>query len=610
MYGWHLKILRINLTTRTIKTEDVDPKIARDYLGGRGWAIHYMYKEMNPMAEPLSPENMLIFATGPLTATPAPTGNRYMVVTKSPLTGALAHSNSGGEFPTWMKRTGFDLFIFEGKASEPVYILVNEDQIEIRSAAHVWGKDTHETTDILKAETSAEARVACIGPAGENLALMAAIMNDKHRAAARSGVGAVMGSKNLKAVVAMGNKNPALHNPEAMRAISVGTSKEVGADVKKGSNMRIYGTSYVPQVTNTLGILPTRNFLQGTFEHVHNIDGDALKDNYLIRHTPCYRCPLSCGRLTEVPDGPYKGKGEGPEYETISSLGTGCGVSNLAALVKANYLCNEYGMDTITTGMTIAVAMEMYEKGYLTEEQIGMPLKFGDHDAMIAMIKKMAYNEGFGQDLAMGSYRLAEKYGHPELAVTTRKQEFPGYDPRGSQGMGLLYATSNKGASHMEGDVAYEEVFGVPVKENPLSTDGKAELVKHFQDSFALIDASGLCVFVAIRYVFEKERLILPRVLSEMMNLTTGAGYTPEEVMKAADRVYTLERMFLIKAGSGPEWDTLPTRMLHEPLPDGPAKGKVVELDKMLPDFYKERGWDEQGYPTQEKLMELELPLN
>lgn len=610
MYGWHLKILRVNLTTRKVTTEDVDPKIARDYLGGRGWAIHYMYKEMDPAVDPLSPENMLIFATGPLTATPAPTGNRYMVVTKSPLTGALAHSNSGGEFPTWMKRTGFDLFIFEGKASEPVYILVNEDQVEVRSAAHLWGKDTHETTDILKGETSAEARVACIGPAGENLALMAAIMNDKHRAAARSGVGAVMGSKNLKAVVAMGNKNPPLHDPEAMRSISVETSKNVGADVKKGSNMRIYGTSYVPQVTNTLGILPTRNFLQGTFEHVHNVDGDALKNQYLIRHTPCYRCPLSCGRLTEVPDGPYKGKGEGPEYETISSLGTGCGVSNLAALVKANYLCNEYGMDTITTGMTIAVAMEMYEKGYISEDVVGMPLKFGDHDAMIEMIKLMAYNNGFGKDLAQGSYRLAEKYGHPELAVTTRKQEFPGYDPRGSQGMGLLYATSNKGASHMEGDVAYEEVFGVPVKENPLTTEGKPELVKHFEDSFALMDSSGVCVFVGIRYMFNKDRMILPKILSEMMNLATGAGYTSEEAMQAADRVYTLERMFLIKAGSGPEWDVLPYRMLNEPLPDGPAKGRVVELDKMLPEFYEKRGWDEKGYPTQKKLMELGLPLN
>jgi aldehyde:ferredoxin oxidoreductase len=605
MYGWHHRLLRVNLTTQQITTEEVDPRVARDYLGGRGWAIHYLYREVDPLVDPLAPENKLIFATGPLTATPAPTGNRYMVVTKSPLTGALAHSNSGGDFPTWMKRTGFDMFIIEGKSPEPVYLFVNEDQIEIRPAAHLWGKDTHETTDLLKAETSDEARVACIGPAGEHLALMAAIMNDKHRAAARSGVGAVMGSKNLKAVVAMGNRNPPMVEEEAMKALSVTVSKEVGADVKKGSNLRVYGTAYVPAVTNTLGILPTHNFLQGTFEHVDKVDGVALKNSYLIRHTPCYRCPISCGRLTEVPDGPYKGKGEGPEYETISSLGTGCGVSNLAALTKANYLCNEFGMDTITTGMTIAAAMEMYEKGYIPESVIGQPLRFGDHDAMIAMIKKMAYREGFGNDLAEGSYRLAEKYGHPEIAVTTRKQEFPGYDPRGSQGMGLLYATSNKGASHMEGDVAYEEVFGVPVKENPLTTEGKPELVKRFEDSFALIDSSGLCVFLAIRYVFSKERMVWPERLAMLMNLTTGAGYTPEEVLLAAERVYNLERMFILKAGSTE--DTLPHRMLHEPLPDGPAKGKVVELDKMLPEFYELRGWDEKGWPTKEKLEELGL---
>jgi aldehyde:ferredoxin oxidoreductase len=607
MYGWHLKLLRINLTTKKITREEIDPKIARDFIGGRGVAMHYLYNEVDPMVDPLAPENKMIFATGPLTATPAPTGNRYMVVTKAPLTGAVAHSNSGGEFPTWMKRTGFDLFIFEGKSPEPVYLFVNEDQAELRPAAHLWGKDTHETTDILKGEISQDARVACIGPAGENLALMAGIINDKNRAAARSGVGAVMGSKNLKAVVAMGNKNPEMHNAEGMKNLSVDTSKNVGADVKKGSNMRIYGTSYVPAVTNVLGIFPTRNFQQGTFERTHNIDGDALKNQYLIRHTPCYRCPLSCGRLTEVPDGPYKGKGEGPEYETISSLGSGCGVSNLAALLKANYLCNEYGMDTIGTGMTIAAAMELYEKGYVTDEIVGQSLRFGDHDAMIAMIKKMAYNEGFGKDLAQGSYRLCEKYGHPEIAVTTRKQEFPGYDPRGSQGMGLLYATSNKGASHMEGDVAYEEVFGVPVKEDPHSTDGKAELVKHFQDSFALIDSAGLCVFVALRYVFNKERLILPERLSEMLTLTTGVDYTPEEALKAAERVYNLERMFVMKAGSTE--DTLPPRMLNEPLPDGPAKGRVAELAKMLPEFYVRRGWDEKGWPTKEKLKELGLPL-
>lgn len=606
MYGWHGRILRINLNTGKASSEEIDPKIAKDYIGGRGWAIRYLADEVDPRVDPFSPDNKLIFATGPLTATTAPTGNRYMVVTKSPLTGALAHSNSGGDFPTWMKRTGHDMFIFEGRAEEPVYVWVNEDQVEIRPAAHLWGKDVHETTDILLGETDAKAKVACIGPAGENLVLMAAIMNDKHRAAARSGVGAVMGSKNLKAVVVMGRKNPDLYDDEGMRRYSVELSKQVGVDIKKGSSLRVYGTAYVPQVTNTLGILPTRNFQTGVFEGVDSIDGVALKEKYLISHKPCYRCPISCGRLTAVDEEEYAGKGEGPEYETIASLGSACGVDNLAALTKANYYCNELGLDTISTGLTIAAAMELYEMGVIGIDEIGRPLPFGDADAVIDMVQKIAYRDGFGDELAEGSFRLAERYNHPEVSVTARKQEFPGYDPRGSQGMGLLYATSNKGASHMEGDVAYEEVFGTPVKADPLSTDGKGELVARFQDAFALIDSGGICVFFAVRYVFTKEMMIWPVQLSRLLNLTTGADYSPEEAIQAAERVYNLERMFLIGAGSGPEQDTLSPRMLHEPMPDGPAKGRVVDLEIMLSEYYQVRDWP-GGIPSEEKLSSLGL---
>ncbi|GAB4504700.1 MAG: aldehyde ferredoxin oxidoreductase family protein [Anaerolineales bacterium] len=605
MYGWHGKLLRINLSTRKVTIEDIPAQVCKDYIGGRGVAIRYLYDEVDPLVDPLSPENKLIFATGPLTATTAPTGNRYMVVTKSPLTGALAHSNSGGDFPTWMKRTGFDLFIFEGKASEPVYVWVNEEQVEVRPAAHLWGKDVHETTDVLLSETSPDAKVACIGPAGENLVLMAAIMNDKHRAAARSGVGAVMGSKNLKGVVVLGSKNPAFYDDAGMRAFSLELNKEVGVDVKKGSSLRIYGTAYVPQVTNTLGILPTRNFQTGVFEGVSNIDGVALREKYLVSHKPCYRCPIACGRLTAVDDEKYAGKGEGPEYETIASLGSACGIDNLAALTKANYRCNELGLDTISTGLTIAAAMELYERGILDDSVTGRPLRFGDGDAVIEMVEKTAYRQGFGKQLAEGSYRLAQHYEHPEVSVTARKQEFPGYDPRGSQGMGLLYATSNKGASHMEGDVAYTEVFGVPLKADPLTTDGKAELVARWQDAFALIDSGGLCVFFSVRYVFSKEYMIWPNRLAKVMNLTTGANYTEEEIMRAAERVYNLERLFILKAGS--TVDTLPPRMLNEPLPEGPAKGRVAELEKMLPDYYAYRGWDEKGWPTQQKLQELGL---
>ncbi|RLD04646.1 MAG: hypothetical protein DRI32_05315 [Chloroflexi bacterium] len=412
-----------------------------------------------------------------------------------------------------------------------------------------------------------------------------------------------MGSKNLKGVVAYGKKNPAFADDEAMRDLSKLLYKEVGADMKAGSNLRIHGTAYVPQVTNALGILPTRNWQSGIFEGVDTIDGPTLTNNYLIKPKACYRCPIACGRLTEVKGGKYAGKGEGPEYETISAFGSGCGVSNLAAVIKANYWCNELGLDTISTGMTIASAMEMVEKGIISEDEVGLPLRFGEADAMIEMVQKMAYREGFGNELAEGSYRLADKFGHPELAITTRKQEFPGYDPRGSQGMGLLYATSNKGASHMEGDVAYEEVFGTPVKEDGLSTVGKGELVKRFQDAFALIDSAGLCVFLALRYLFNADRMIFPIRLAQLMTYTTGVNYSPEEVLKAAERVYNLERLFLLKAGS--TVDTLPPRMLNEPLPEGPAKGHVNRLGDMLPDYYVERGWDENGVPTEEKLEEL-----
>jgi aldehyde:ferredoxin oxidoreductase len=404
-----------------------------------------------------------------------------------------------------------------------------------------------------------------------------------------------------------GTKNPAFSDDGGMRELSLVLNKEVGADIRKGSSLREFGTSYVPQITNALGILPTRNFQSGIFEGVDHIDGVALNKSFLINHKPCFRCPIACGRLTAVPEGKYSGKGEGPEYETIASIGSACGVDDLAGILKANYRCNELGLDTISAGLTIATAMEMYEKGIINDEQSSQALRFGDIDAVIAMIEKIALREGFGNELAEGSYRLAEKYGHPEMSVTARKQEFPGYDPRGSQGMGLLYATSNKGASHMEGDVAYEEVFGVPVKIDPLSTEGKAELVARFQDAFALIDSAGMCVFFTLRYVFSKDKMVWPIRLTELLNLTTGANYSPTEAMLAAERIFTLERLFLIGAGSGPEFDTLSPRMLKEPLIAGPAAGRVVDLEKMLPDYYQVRGWGVDGIPTSEKLALLGL---
>ncbi|HEC33839.1 MAG TPA: aldehyde ferredoxin oxidoreductase [Chloroflexi bacterium] len=607
MFGWYGKVLRVNLTNEEISVETVDPQAAKDFIGGRGWAIKYLYDEVDPTVDPLALENKLIFGTGPLTATPAPTGNRYMVVTKSPLTGALSCSNSGGMFPTEMKRTGFDLFIFEGKAERPVYLWVNDDQVEIRPAEHVWGKTVPETEDILLEETDPKAKVACIGPAGERLVKIASIMNDKHRAAGRSGVGAVMGSKNLKAVVVRGTQKVALAEPDQMQELCRLVRDEVNRDVKKGSALREYGTAYVPIVTNEVGILPTRNFQSGVFEGVGGITGRVLKEKYLIRPRPCFGCPIACGRLTRVEDPVYSGEGEGPEYETIAALGSACGVDNMAAVTKANYLCNELGLDTISAGMTIACAMEMYEKGVLPESDVGYPLRFGDADAAIDLVEKTAYRENFGDTLAEGSYRLAEKYGHPEFSITAKKLEFPGYDPRGSKGMGLLYATSNIGASHMAGDLAYAEVFGVPEKLDPLTVEEKPRLIKRFEDAFAVVDAAGLCVFLSIRYLFDPDVNLWPTRLTRLMNYATGAGYMEETLLQAGERIFNLERLFLLKAGFTREDDTLPKRMLEEPMPDGPARGHVVELDQMLPEFYRLRGWDEEGVPTDAKLAELGL---
>ena len=608
MDGWHGQILHVDLTTGAIREEALSKRVALKYFGARGLAIKALLEEMDPRADPLSPENVLIMATGPLTSTPAPTGNRYLVITKSPLTGAIAYSNSGGVFPTMLKRTGYDLVVLKGRAPRPVYLSIGERQAELRDASHLWGAETQVTEDRLREEMGEQIRVACIGPAGENLALFAAIVNDKHRAAARSGVGAVMGSKNLKAVVVRGALRPTLHDESALREVVRTAVGELAGAIKSGHAMRIYGTAYVPDVTNAAGVLPTHNFQYGQFEGAERINGPTLSQHFLIRNGGCYACPLACARITEVKGevwgAEFAGSGEGPEYETIGSLGSACGIDSMAAITKANYLCNELGLDTISMGLTVACAMEMYTKGILTEQQIGRPLPFGDAQGLLDMIRLTAYRRGFGEELAQGSWRLAQRYGHPEMSLTAKKQEFPAYDPRGLKGMGLLYATSNKGASHMAGDTAYTELFGVGRKLDGLAYEGKADLVRHFQDVFTLMDSAGVCVFVALRYTLDTANGYLPTRLTEIVNHATGARYTPKTMLRAAERIYNLERLFLVKAGLTRADDSLSPRMA-EPMPAGPIEGETFDLARLLDAYYATRGWDAEGVPTPGKLTEL-----
>jgi len=608
MNGWMGKILRVDLSTKKITQEVLEPQTAKDYIGGRGLGIYYMNKELDPKCDPLSSENMIIMATGPLTGTGAPTGARYMVMTKSPLTGAITCSNSGGMFPREFKRTGFDAIIFSGKAKGPVYLNIDNGSIELRPAGHLWGKTTHDTTDILLQETDAKAKIACIGPAGEKQVLFASIMNDKDRAAGRSGVGAVMGSKNLKAVVVRGKEKIELADKDKFKSFNKEILDRFKAEVKKTPlGLTINGTAGVVTATQHLGVLPTKNWQQGTFDGWDSIHGEKLTEKYLVTNSACFSCPIGCGRKTKVEDSKFAGEGEGPEYETLYAMGSNCMVDNLAAIIKANYLCNELGMDTITMGATLACAMELADRGYITKDEIGSELKWGDADALVEFTRKTGNREGFGDKLAQGSYRLASQYGHPELSITSKKQEFPGYEPRGAQAMGLAYATSPIGGSHMRGDPAYFELFGIPEPVDPHEWKGKAAPTISFQDLSAIIDSAGLCIFFAVRNLAEKKLSVEPTGILEYINAATGANYTLEELMLAGKRIINAERQFLVKAGFSRKDDSLPERLTKTPMPKGPAKGMVCHLDGMLDEYYKIRNWNQDGVPEQAELEKLGL---
>ena len=413
MHGWRGKVLRVDLSQSKIHEEPLDPQVARDYIGGRGLGVYYLLKEADPQCDPLGPENPLIMAVSPLTGTRAPTGARYMVMTKSPLTGAITCSNSGGYFPAEIKKAGLDMIVFEGKARDPVYLWIDRGRGEIRPAGHLWGKTTHECHDALLEETDEKARIACIGPAGERRVRFASINNDKDRVAGRSGVGAVMGSKNLKAVVVRGEDEVPLWDEKAFKEVCRRYRNNFQEATKENPPaLRVHGTAVTVMATQNRGVLPTRNFQQGTFEGWQGIHGETLTEKYLVRAKACFSCPIACGRVTHVTEGPYKGEGEGPEYETVYALGSDCGVDNLAAVTKANYLCNELGLDTISMGATIACAMELSERGYLSEGELGRPLRFGDGQALVDLTRMTARREGFGDILAEGSLRMAEQYGH------------------------------------------------------------------------------------------------------------------------------------------------------------------------------------------------------
>ncbi len=599
MKGYTGTFLRIDLTNQNVKEEKLDPKIAEDYIGARGLAVKYFYDEVAADIDPLSPENKLFLATGPLTGTMANAGGRLDVVTKGPLTGGIAGSNTGGYWGSELKYAGYDMLVFEGKSDSPVYIWIDNGKVEVRDASHLWGKNTYETDTKLRDETHKEARVLNIGPAGENQVLFSNIMNDRDRAAGRTGVGAVMGSKNLKAVVVRGKKGVQVDDKEKFMETAFEVKKKINEQGLTGEGLAALGTASLVNVVNEHGNLPVRNFQESRFENADKVSGETLAENLLIKNKACFGCSMACGRVTEVVSGKFKGKGEGPEYETLWAFGPDCDIDNLEAITKANYLCNDLGLDTITMGTTIACAMEMQEDGILNKKETGLDLEFGNEDVIIEATKLTAKKDGFGAKLARGSYRLAEEYGVPEYSMSSKKQEYPAYDPRGSQGMGLEYATSNRGGCHVRGYMTSPEILGLPQKLDPDTTDDKAFWTKTFQDLTAAVDSAGLCLFNTFAIGGDE--------VYRLLNYATGFNYTEEELMKAGERIWNLERLFNYKAGITKEDDTLNPRLLNVPIKSGPRAGNVVKLDEMLTEYYQLRGWNEKGIPSEEKKDELKL---
>ncbi len=603
--GWQGKVLRVNLTQGTSKIEPLNMDWAQQFIGERGLASKYLFEEMDPKADPMGPDNVLIFSTGPLTSTMASTSGRYAVVTKGPLTGAIACSNSGGKFGAELKFAGYDLLILEGKAKQPVYLHIVDEEVQILPADELWGQTVWHTEDWLKARhQNPLLKVASIGVAGERGVLFSCIVNDLHRAAGRSGVGAVMGSKNLKAVAVHGTKGVKVRDPlKFMQAVNEG--KALLRESAGAQELTELGTNAMIDMMQEFGGLPTRNFNEVQFEGVDHINPAAMvatKPNghrNLLTNKACFGCTIACGRIAHIDEHhftivnrkEYWHASGGLEYETAYAFGPVVGVDDLDALTFAGYLMNEHGMDPISFGVTLAAAMELYETGVITDRDTdGVPLNFGNAEALTIMAEKTGKYEGFGQQLGLGSKRLCEKYGHPELFMGVKGQEFAGYDSRALQGMGLGYATSNRGACHLKHDTFAEDMEDQTGK-------GKAVPCKESQDRTAALDSTGVCLFTSFS----------PEVLARHLDAACDGGWTAERLTETGERVWNLERMFNMAAGFTKADDTLPKRLLEVPAPSGTAKGKVNQLDVMLPEYYEARGWTPDGEPTTQTLSRLGL---
>jgi len=609
MGGYVGKILRVDLSRQKVLKEKLPKPLIKEYVGCKGFCARILYDE-NPLGvEPFAPENTLVYATGPLTGTPA-FGAKSSFATKSPLTGAWLDSGVGGHLGAELKFAGYDILVIKGKATKPVYLWINDGDAEIKDASDIWGKDCFEATKIIQEKTGA-AHVATIGPAGERLVKIANVAVDFHRFAGRGGLGAVMGSKNLKAIAIKGTGAIGIDDSEKFLELLPNLLEMIWKPFDE------YGTMMFVDPMNEFGLLPTRNFQRGMFDHVEKVNAEALM-KLKVRDRGCFGCIIHGEKITK-----HKYKGEeflvrGPEYESTVMLGPNCGIDDISAIAYMTRLCNMFGIDTISTGSIIGFVMECYEKGVLSEQELGdLKPNWGDSESAIELIRMIAYREGVGNTLAEGVNTAAEKIGKnaERYAMHVKGLEIPAYDPRGVWGMALAYATSDRGACHLRAWTIFAEVMGGQVMDR-FSIEGKAALVIAMQNSKALEDSLGIC-----------EQVGFPVLFIDLLNAATGLSARPilnEEVStrpiledividgngKVGERIYNLTRLFNMREGFKRKDDYLPPRFFEEALPEGKSKGRPISLEefnKMLDEYYKLRGWDKEGTPTGQKLSELGL---
>ena len=611
--GYTGKILRINLTDQTAREEELSLEVAKDYIGGAGFGIKYLFDEVPSGTDPLGPDNKLIFAPGPFSGTTVPCASRMSVTGKSPLTGAVGMALTGGYLPVELKFAGYDVLIIEGKAEKPTYVWIKNGEVKFRSAKKLWGMKTTDTQQIIKNELNDQSvRIACIGPAGENQIKIASIINEM-RAVGRRGLGAVMGSKNLKAIAIRGKGKVSVADKDKLKAARGEFTKAMKESHVLYPHFSKTGTPMVVDATCATGIFPTKNFTAtGEYAPADKIGVETqMTRNVGSEH--CYGCPVGCSQLKLAKTGAYAGTlAEGPEFETMYSYGGVTGVENIDAIIAADRLADELGLDTISSGVAIAFAMELYEKGILSKEDTGgLELNFGNHEAMITIIKQMAFREGIGDILADGTKAAAEKIGKDsdKYAMHVKGLELPGYDVRGAKAHGLNYATAYTGADHNRG-YAFQEIFGIPIpyEVDRFAAEGKGRLTKWNQDArTATCDAPTMCAFLLDMAVAG----FATQNTASLLEAVTGLRYSPEEIQKVGERINNLARAFNVREGFTRADDTLPERLMTEPLKAGASKGQLISKDDlklMLDEYYTERGWDiNTGVPTRGKLMELGL---